>query len=353
MSFSVLAEIESCAFRWGLTRGQYDGLWSGRGYPSKPNAVSIVGQVIHRVKGLETRAAASATLAAGALLTVGFWANVQIYPQFLQRWTEYNLYPDAALKWLVALDLPGDRILNYYNWGGFIMLHEPQFKLFIDGRANTVYDEKIYNDYLHLLRGSPGFHGRVRKYNTVAALLPAGGLPAKKLMEPPSSWKSIYSDRVATILVPPDSVVLKRPMPDPYKVLEDHQELRLWEANRLKASGDRAGAERSIRKALENNPLLVRGYTALATLRAEEKDFDAVAEIFNEAVAIHPRRVKRLRHREASIYERHGELKRALQAYRVAIPGGPFSNPQSLIRSIAQLEERYLEQTAYEGIEGE
>jgi len=61
MSFSVLAEIESCAFRWGLTRGQYDGLWSGRGYPSKPNAMSIVGQVIHRAVEVVVKSSQSET----------------------------------------------------------------------------------------------------------------------------------------------------------------------------------------------------------------------------------------------------------------------------------------------------
>ena len=49
MSFTTLSAFESCPLRWALSRGKYDGLWSGDGYPPKINSASIIGQVIHRV----------------------------------------------------------------------------------------------------------------------------------------------------------------------------------------------------------------------------------------------------------------------------------------------------------------
>lgn len=49
MSFSALFEFEACPLCWALTRADYDGLWSGDGYPRRLNTASIRGQVVHRV----------------------------------------------------------------------------------------------------------------------------------------------------------------------------------------------------------------------------------------------------------------------------------------------------------------
>lgn len=47
-SYSSLLEATTCPRRWGLTRAQYPGVWSGSGYPPRPTLASLLGQVTHR-----------------------------------------------------------------------------------------------------------------------------------------------------------------------------------------------------------------------------------------------------------------------------------------------------------------
>ncbi|MGH7292227.1 MAG: hypothetical protein ACREJT_13500, partial [Myxococcota bacterium] len=91
------------------------------------------------------------------------WRDMRLTPQMLERWTESHLYPRAALRYLKALE-PGPRLLNHYNWGGYVMLHAPEFKVLIDGRANTLYDDKTYLDYVALVGGRDGMAARLAQY---------------------------------------------------------------------------------------------------------------------------------------------------------------------------------------------
>ena len=119
--------------------------------------------------------APSAVPALALVAALLLWRDVQLYPSPLSRWTEFHLYPRAALRYLQAL-APGPRVLNYYNWGGYMMLHAPEFKLLIDGRANTLYDERVYKDYLAFLGPSEGLPARLALYAPDVALIPAGSL---------------------------------------------------------------------------------------------------------------------------------------------------------------------------------
>ncbi|MCP5067274.1 MAG: hypothetical protein GY946_11970, partial [bacterium] len=69
-------------------------------------------------------AAGMATTIVALLIGAGLWSNVRVHPSLLTRWTESNLYPDAGLRYMEAL-APGEKLLSYYNWGGYIMLHAP------------------------------------------------------------------------------------------------------------------------------------------------------------------------------------------------------------------------------------
>ena len=65
-------------------------------------------------------------------------------------------------------------MLNYYNWGGYMMLHAPELKVIIDGRANTLYSTKVYNDYVSMIGAGPGLGVRLATYAPDVALLPIG-----------------------------------------------------------------------------------------------------------------------------------------------------------------------------------
>jgi hypothetical protein len=165
-----------------------------------------------RVHAVNTFGASAATTAAAAVVAALLWQQVRLHPQLLERWTKADLFPEAALRYLVALGSP-ERLFCHYTWAGYVMLHAPQMKVAIDGRASTVYDGEIFRDYSSIERGDPGIHERFARYGGDALLLQVGTAPVRALTRPPSNWQLVYMDGRAAILLPPDSYFLKR-LPD-------------------------------------------------------------------------------------------------------------------------------------------
>jgi tetratricopeptide (TPR) repeat protein len=275
--------------------------------------------------------------AAAGLVAAVLWLNVRIHPMLLERWTNAGFFPEAALRYLKAMDTPL-RLLNFYNWGGYIMLHAPQMRVFIDGRANTLYDDAIYLDYLSFLGGRPGLHERAARYGADAALLPSRGRFARALGSGPGAWKVVYSDAAASVLLPPDSPLLTRQLPNPEVVLSDQPDYHLNLATSAFDRGELDEARRHGRRALELDPLLARTYGHLAVIAAARNDLDAAARVIADGIRENPRRSVELRLLEARAYARVGASRRALDAYRKAIPRGPFHDPGWIEEQIRQLE---------------
>jgi tetratricopeptide (TPR) repeat protein len=290
-----------------------------------------------QVKLIERPETALVGTAIAATLALGLWKEVRIYPRLLERWTESSLYPEAALRYLKAMD-PPRRVLNYYNWGGYILLHAPEFKLFIDGRANTLYDDQIYLDYLAMLSGRPGTRARAARYSADVALLPSGGSFARELLSGPDPWTQVYADSVARILLPPGSPLSGGPLPDPNVVLAGHPDQFLVLANRAVGRGDLDTAQRYVEQAIELNPLLLRAYGRLATIQLKRRDIEAVNRTIEAGLRESPRSTRYFRRTQGQAYERIGNRARALEAYRLAIPHGPFSSPRGMQNLIKRLE---------------
>ncbi len=283
------------------------------------------------------RRVALATPLVALVLALALWRDVRLTPRLLERWTESQLYPRAALAYLRALS-PGPRLLNHYNWGGYVMLHATEYKVLIDGRANTLYDDKTYLDYVALTNGAEGLAGRLAQYPVDAALLPAGpGRLAELLAGPRYGWRVGYSDGVATLLLPPGSRRLAAPLPWPDQVLADEPDWLLLKSGAAAREGRIEAARALTEAALAREPLLVRGYGQLADLHAQRGDFVGVEAAIERGIAVEPRSTQSLRQLEAVAYERMGDPSRALGALERGIPRGPFSRPQAVLDQIAAL----------------
>jgi predicted Zn-dependent protease len=253
----------------------------------------------------------------------------------LERWTESQLYPRAALRYLRALE-PGPRLLNHYNWGGYVMLHAPEFKVLIDGRANTLYDEKTYLDYIAISAGGDGLASRLAQYPVDAALLPAGSSRLTEALESPRfGWRVVYSDGVATVLVPPGSARLAQALPRPGDVLGDDPDWLLARAQVAAGEGRRDESRALVEAAIARDPLLVRAYGQLALQSAEEHDPSGIAAAIERGIAEEPRSAQPLRVLEAVAYEKLGDSARSLAALEQGIPRGPFSRPEAILAEIA------------------
>lgn len=273
-------------------------------------------------------ALAAAALAGSAFLVHG----VRLHPRYLDRWTRADTYPEAALRVLNALG-PPERVLNHYVWGGYILLHAPAARVFIDQRANTVYDETIVRDYRFLTTGKPGAHERVARYGADAALVNTGSPLAAGLLREPGAWIPVYADALATILVPPDS-----PLRGSTRQAGDHPDVLLQRAGNALRRGDLARAEALLEKAIALDPLVLRSYAGLAQLHARAGDRAGVTRSIERGLRAEPRRRDTLYEAEARAWELAGEPALALEALARVGLRGPFDDRGRIDRWIARLE---------------
>ena len=279
--------------------------------------------------------------AAGALAVAGTalapWTQVQMWPDPLGRWTQRDLYPDAAVQYLRSLGRPL-RILNHYNWGGYLMLHLPGCQIFMDGRANTLYDDSIYEDWKAFLNGGPGLRTRLARYSADLAVLPDQTF-ARTLVTLPRPWKVVYRDPIAVILVPPGSPLQPNVLPST-EVIAQHPQFLLQRARERMERGQWHGAEELLREALRRDPLTLHAYSELAAVQANRGDAEGLEAVLDEARRAGRRRWQSLRVIEGYFLAQKGDFARAIHALRDGLPRGPFEDPQPVLERIRAIEPR-------------
>lgn len=282
-----------------------------------------------RPRWRNARAVRIATGAATAA-TLLLWIDAHPRPDLLTRWTAQREYPDAALTYLQATG--AERILNHYAWGGYLMLHAPGLRTYIDGRANTLYSDAFYTKYRRLASGHS--LALLEDHPVDAALLQHGPL-SRALRRSPRPWRVLYDDATAIVLVPPDS---RLATPDADVLLAAHPQRTLSLAWYARSRGDLDEAVALARASLEADPLLLPAYGALAVFLAQQGALDEVAATIARGIASMPRYRERLRGMEGRAYEDVGAYEQALAAYRDAATSGPFLSRESTATRIAALE---------------
>jgi tetratricopeptide (TPR) repeat protein len=265
---------------------------------------------------------------------------VRFFPHPLYRWTQSELYPVGAVRYLRAFDDPPRRLFNLYNWGGFLMLHAPGIRVFMDGRANTLYDDRLYGEYLSAYSGREGTRAILWKHEVDAVLVPASAGVARLLAQGPDPWEVAYRDPIAVVLLPPRKTATPRILPSAERVLAGSPELGLYRGRAAFQARNLDEAERGFEQAVALNPLLVSAYGGLLQVATRRKDRARLDQWVERAVKAYPRESGRIDQLSASAYERLGELDAALRALRRAVPRGPFSNPTRVKERIAKLEGR-------------
>jgi tetratricopeptide (TPR) repeat protein len=307
-----------------------------------------VGALAERWPALRDRRLAWAMTALAIALAGLSWRDVRVYPNLLDRWTQSHFYPQAAVRYLRAMD-PPKRLLNLYNWGGYLMLHAPGTPVFIDGRANTIYGERVYNDYLRLQTTAPGYRTLLARYGVDMVLFPRGSAPAVKLEEEPGAWQPLYIDRVSVILVPPDSPYLRRRLPNPDVVVGDHPDRLAVFARKAALAGRFEAAERLLERGLRSDPIHTPSYGELAAVRFLEGNLEGIDEAIERGIRALPRDGRRLRQSAARLYESAGDLDRAIEELRGGVPTGPFMSPTGARRHLENLERRRSEARRRDG----
>lgn len=95
----------------------------------------------------------------------------------------------------------GTRMLNSYNWGGFLIYElYPGVKVSMDGRSD-LYGDKILNDYFDLTQLKLGWRDQLRQLDPDLIFLPKDSALASELRDD-AAWMIAFEGSVELIFVP-------------------------------------------------------------------------------------------------------------------------------------------------------
>jgi hypothetical protein len=116
-----------------------------------------------------------------------------------QSRVEAKEFPAAAAGFIRSHALPGP-MLNHYNWGGyFIWKLYPEYRVFIDGRAD-MYGDAFMDEYAatYAVKGE-NWQEPLRQWDIRTIVLPPES-PLLAAVRTLPAWKQVYSDAQVTIL---------------------------------------------------------------------------------------------------------------------------------------------------------
>jgi hypothetical protein len=165
---------------------------------SAPILSELLAAPLHPTK---PRLEGSRALIVNGLIVLAFAAFVVVHVRGVivhQPATVAERFPERAVTFLAEQRIPGP-ILNHYDWGGyFIWRLYPEYKVFIDGRAD-VYGDSLMHDFASTYSLTDDWRGPLNQWHIRAIILPSDA-PLITALQMSPEWKRIYSDSQATIL---------------------------------------------------------------------------------------------------------------------------------------------------------
>jgi hypothetical protein len=119
-------------------------------------------------------------------------------PQLNQKQVARTV-PVEAIAYLRAHPALG-RMLNSYNWGGYLIWALPEYPVFVDGRTD-LYDDDLLTQYLAAVRGDPTWREVLERWQIGVVLLEPNA-PLVTLLRQ-QGWQTAAADELSVILIPP------------------------------------------------------------------------------------------------------------------------------------------------------
>lgn len=159
---------------------------------------------------------------AAAALALGIWwmSPLPMRPYAFDRLTARSEFPIDTCAFINVNELSG-KVFAYYNWGGFVqMCTHGQLKVFIDGRADMLYADQTFRDYLVVLNERPGWERIVDRAEADFVLWPVRQRTVPVALAKSGKWRLVYEDVVSMLLARSDLALPAafKPTPDsPYR----------------------------------------------------------------------------------------------------------------------------------------
>ena len=107
--------------------------------------------------------------------------------------------PVGAMAYLRTHPALG-RMLNSYNWGGYLIWALPEYPVFVDGRTD-LYDDDLLAQYLAAVRAEPTWRDVLERWQIGVVLLEPDA-PLVTLLRQ-QGWQTAAADELSVILIPP------------------------------------------------------------------------------------------------------------------------------------------------------
>ncbi len=112
--------------------------------------------------------------------------------------TEAEAFPTHAVDYLRSHPMPA-RLFVYYDWGGYTIWRlYPEYRVFIDGRAD-LYGDDLLHEFQQISQLRAGWDKVLGQWGVQAVLVPPSALAQGLLLD--SRWHAEYTDSQAILFV--------------------------------------------------------------------------------------------------------------------------------------------------------
>jgi hypothetical protein len=133
----------------------------------------------------------------GAPMTLAFLRVQSTVAQ--QQTVETQKFPTAAVEFVRAIK-PPQPMYNEYHWGGYLIWKlYPDYRVFIDGRAD-VYGDAFFAEFMSTHAGEPNWRDSLNR-NGVRTVLVTPDSALASLLRQDLSWQKVFEDSQAIIFV--------------------------------------------------------------------------------------------------------------------------------------------------------
>lgn len=141
-----------------------------------------------------------------AINLLGFVVMAVILTPFLVRRTlgrqprsQAGYFPVAAVDFIKSQNVP-QPIYNEYQWGGYLIWHlYPQYRVYIDGRAD-VYGDALIEEYYTIYGGTRAWREPLDSHG-IRTVLVKPDTPIASLLRQDKGWQNVFEDSHAVIFV--------------------------------------------------------------------------------------------------------------------------------------------------------
>jgi hypothetical protein len=254
---------------------------------------------------------------------------------------EGRLFPVEAVGFLKANPPPG-RLFAPYEWGGYLIWKlYPDQKVFIDGRANSLYTEKTYRDALDVMWGRPGWDEILAGYGVDFVLcnkmqVERGMLLPWRLLHSSAEWQLVHSDDIAMLFTrrsPRNADFLRKYRAG--QLLYPPSPRLLYNRGQAMLREGRPGeAGKLFREALRMDVRQARSWIALGYVQASEGRYLEAGKSFKRALFFDPEAL--LAHYNLGrLYQREGRKKMARREFERELEMNPgFKEAREALREL-------------------